>query len=34
MDANIAFDVLQDNVRELMPLVYTPTIGSACLRYR
>ncbi|KAK9895328.1 hypothetical protein P389DRAFT_205404 [Cystobasidium minutum MCA 4210] len=32
-NTDLFFRTLMDNVRELMPLVYTPTIGSACLRY-
>jgi len=32
-NTDLFFRVLMDNIRDLMPLVYTPTIGDVCLQY-
>merc|ERR1712225_78246 len=32
-NSDLFYRTLIDNVPELMPLVYTPTIGTACLQY-
>jgi malate dehydrogenase (oxaloacetate-decarboxylating)(NADP+) len=32
-NVDLFYRVVMDNIRELMPLVYTPTIGDVCLQY-
>ena len=32
-NVDLFYRLVMDNVRELMPLVYTPTIGDVCLQY-
>lgn len=32
-NVDLFFRLLMDNAKELMPLVYTPTIGDVCLQY-
>lgn len=32
-NTDLFYRLVMDNIRELMPLVYTPTIGDVCLQY-
>jgi len=32
-NVDLFYRLVMDNIRELMPLVYTPTIGDVCLQY-
>lgn len=32
-DERLFYQTLESNVEEVMPLVYTPTVGAACINY-
>ncbi|EGN92120.1 hypothetical protein SERLA73DRAFT_173095 [Serpula lacrymans var. lacrymans S7.3] len=32
-DSNLFYDILLDNMQELVPILYTPTVGDACVNY-
>jgi malate dehydrogenase (oxaloacetate-decarboxylating)(NADP+) len=32
-DERLFYKVLESNVEEVMPLVYTPIVGEACIKY-
>lgn len=32
-DERLFYKVLESNVEDIMPLVYTPIVGEACIKY-